>query len=210
MCVYYTSVHTELIRCYAACRRCRRVLVCVQTALSRWTVSVDVHVFNFFPSFSVPGTYSDTKTQRVKIPNSIVIVVIVSNSPRPGRLARAGGEPGIWRSKRHVKKINFPAGREKNEWSKLSSSFVDIYFFKQPSKVVFTVTVGTLDHVLCARSCLHFIVLRWIPVASGDPQERPAGERVRLRRHTDRFVTRAHGRPLRQNVSTYLAFVHSC
>lgn len=40
-------------------------------------------------------------------------------------------------------------------------------------------------------------------MASGNSQERPAGERVRLRRHTDRFVARAHGRPLRQNVSTY-------
>lgn len=38
-------------------------------------------------------------------------------------------------------------------------------------------------------------------MASGHPQEGPSRECIRLRRYPDRFVARAHSRPLRQNVS---------
>jgi hypothetical protein len=38
-------------------------------------------------------------------------------------------------------------------------------------------------------------------VASGHPQEGPSGKRIRLWRYPDRFVARAHCRPLHQDVS---------
>lgn len=38
-------------------------------------------------------------------------------------------------------------------------------------------------------------------MASSHSQERPSGECIRLRRYPDRFVARAHCRPLRQDVS---------
>lgn len=74
--------------------------------------------------------------------------------------------------------------------------------------------MGHPDLNECILLLLHYFnspdvvfVRRWIPVASGHPQERPPGECLCLRRYTDRLVARAHCRPLYQDVSFKLWYL---
>jgi len=70
-----------------------------------------------------------------------------------------------------------------------------------PNLNIYYYTIILLYNYIIMNSPDVVFVCRWIPMASGYPQKGPSGECLCLWRYTDRFVARAHCRPLYQDVS---------